>query len=324
MIPRALVTLLLCAGCGNSESAMSTPTPPKGTPTAPAPVLSAFSPLTGGFSQVIAPGEPLLTLGTAATWWENGTPVTAAVSPDGSPRGARWIPGKQALRVGLGTLDLAARAWQPEPGLARFNQPGPRHEVPVKRTAWFADATHVAIVIESRDKLNRASSELVIADATGKVRGRQSLPGLVDSIIASADRVVVDSSNKIHLYDLDAKLIAEPELKASARLVNEGAGMFAIPINGGGVALVRPSDGVVVATWDIDANDAVAIPNGLVVVESDGMVHVGCVHGHDIREVAKLASGVQDPVVQRVGDRIVVAGAGANPVRVAAFASPCR
>ena len=84
-------------------------------PSKPSTILSAFTQLQGGDGQAIVPGGQLVTLGGRATWWEDGKPVWLALPGDVNGHGARWRPDGKALRVGLGTLDLEARAWQPEP-----------------------------------------------------------------------------------------------------------------------------------------------------------------------------------------------------------------
>jgi hypothetical protein len=144
---------------------------------------------------------------------------------------------------------------------------------------------------------------------------------MVTAIAASQDRVLVDASRLVVL-DLDAKVIAEPKL--SALRINEGEGMFAITLTGGtGVALVRPADGSVVATWNLAANDAVPVPHGIVAVGGDGTVHVGCVDGSTVKEVATAPSGADGPIVRLVGSQLVVAGGTVDPIHVAAFTNPC-
>jgi len=77
-----------------------------------------------------------------------------------------------------------------------------------------------------------------------------------------------------------------------------------------------------VATWDGDAHDAVS--HGVVAIDSEGVVRVGCLQGNAIREVAKQASGQRLAILQVVGDRLALIGGGANPVWVGAFSNPCR
>lgn len=310
-----LAALLACASCSNPEPAMSAPSPPP-------PTLSAFTRLQDGRRDAIAPGEPLVTLGSQAVWWEHDAPVTVAIPTDRT-YGTRWlVPGK-TLRVGLGTLDLAARRWSKEPGLSRFtpipvSRPGRGREMfdALQRSAWL-DANHVAMVLR---KPATRGQELVIAAADGKVRGRVGFPGLVTDLVATADRVLVNADG-LQLFDLDAKPIARPKL--TARRLRDGAGMFAVISAPRGVALVRPSDGAVLATWDVAAHDAVPIARGVIAVDDAGTVRVGCVEGAAIREIAHAASGAPSPIVQQVGDRVVVAGGDPNPIRIATLARGC-
>ena len=139
-------------------------------------------------------------------------------------------------------------------------------------------------------------------------------------MVASDDRVLVVASKMVAL-DLDAKVVAEPSL--SVLRVSEGSGMFAATLTARGSPSSVRLDGAVIATWDVPANDAVPVPHGVVAVDFEGNVRVGCVDGGVVREVANVASGARAPIIQRVGDRIVVAGSDANPIRVATFANPC-
>jgi hypothetical protein len=163
----------------------------------------------------------------------------------------------------------------------------------------------------------------VVSAADGRARGRRALEGAA-ALIASGDRLLV-AARKVVVLDLDANVVAEPApLPPSVLRVREGAGMFAALGAAGAVALVRPSDGAVLGTWDVRAIDAVPVPHGVVTVDLQGNVRVGCLEGGAVRQVAEIASGVAGAVIQHVGDRIVLAGASANPVRVATFTNPCR
>jgi len=292
--------------------------------TSPPPnILSAFTPLTGGYSQAIAPGIRIVTLGGAgATWWEGGVPVTVPL-PNLPSDGTQWTANGKALHVGLGTIDLASRTWNPEPSLAHWNMPGPQGDTPVKAVAWFEGADHVALLLESRSGGTRAT-EIVVTSATdGRARGRRVIEG-ASALVATADRLMV-AGQKVVLLDLDANVVAEPAgMPLSVLRVRKGAGTFAALGAAGSVALVRPADGAVLGTWDVRAVDAVPMPGGVVAVAFDGKVNVGCLEGDTVRTVAQVESGVAAPVIQIVGDKVVVAGAGANPVRMATLVDPCR
>jgi hypothetical protein len=290
----------------------------------PPQALSKFTPLRDGFSEAIAPGDRIVTLssGAGATWWDGDTPVTAELPPGTRVAGARWTPDGKALRVGLGTLDVGARAWHAEPTLASWNQPGPRGDLPVREAAWFTDTKHVALLIESRAPDGARSTEIAIVSAAdGRLRGRVAVEG-ASALVATQDRLLVASKKPVVL-DLDAKVIAEPALPPSLTRVREGSGTFAAVGAAGAVALVDPASGAVVATWDANAIDAVPVPRGVVVVDLAGNVRVGCTSGNAIKNVFEIASGVPGAVIQLVGDRIVVAGGGPEPVRAARFTNPC-
>jgi hypothetical protein len=288
--------------------------------------LSDFTSLHGGFSQSIAGGDRLVTLngGAGATWWNGDTPVTAVMPPNTAVDGTRWTSDGASLRVGLGTLDLGTGAWRAEPALEAWNRPGPRGELPVRGVAWFADALHVAMLIESTTDDGKRKTEIAVASiADGRERGRRDIAG-ASALVASGDRVLVLATRPVVL-DIEARVVAEPvPMPLSPSRVREGAGMFAVVGAAGVVALVRPADGAVLTSWDGHAIDAVPVPRGVVAVDLDGNVRVGCLEGSAIRVAAEVASGARGAIIQRVGDRIVLAGGGADPVRVARFTSPCR
>ncbi len=310
---RFIVSLLVSVSC--KQEAMSSPTPK---------TFSAFTPLHDGFSQAIAPGAQLVTLGAGAgaTWWEHDAPVSATLPPNTPVDGTRWTPDGKSLRVGLGTLDLAARKWTADPALASWAALGPNGEVSLKAVAWFADTKHVALLLESRSRDGKRTTEVVIAAADGKARGRRAVDG-ASALVASADRVMV-AATKVVVLDLDAKVVAEPTpMPLSVYRVREGAGMFAAIGAAGAVALVRPSDAAVLASWDGRALDVVPLAHGVVAVDREGKVRVGCLDGNAIRATAEVASDVRGAVIQLIGDRLVLAGAGKDPVRVATFVNPC-
>lgn len=300
---------IAAACCSNREPSMSPP-PPSQT------ILGSFTPLRGGYNQAIAPGGQIVTLlmGGAA-WWEGDVAVTASIPPHVPVGGTRWTADGKSLRVGLGTLDLAARAWRPEPALQRYGQAGPDGASPVRQVAWF-DEAHVAILLEQ---------EVVIAAAAdGRVLGRRAVANAT-AMIAADDRLLVAGSEVV-LLDRAGGVVAKPApVPDSVTRLNHGGGMFAAVGIAGAVALIRASDGAVLATWAERVYDAVPVERGVVVVDGEGTVRVGCLDGAGIRKVAEGSSGAAGHIViQRVGDRIVVAGGTSDPVRVATFANPCQ
>lgn len=289
--------------------------------------ISSFRPLTGGFSQAIAPGGArIVTLqhGAGATWWETDRPVTAALPPGTPVDGARWSTDGQALHVGLGRLDLTARSWQLEASLERWNRSGPRGSSPVKGAAWSADASHVALLFETRAADGARTTEIVVVKAAdGSARARRAIAGAT-KVVASDQHILVAAPTPVVL-DLDGKVVAEPSpLPPSVTRVREGAGMFAALGAAGAVALLRPTDGAVLATWQIKAVDAVPVTGGVVAIDFEGTVRVACLKGGTLQQVAEADSGVKSAVLGNVAGELVVAGAGAAPVRVATFTNPCR
>lgn len=293
------------------------------SPATPPKTLSAFTPLRGGYTVAVPPGSRLVTLGSGATWWEGDSPVTVEL-PNIPVGGSRWTPDGRSLRVGLGAIDLAARVWRAEPALKSWNEPWPDGDRPVQAVAWFANNTHVAMLLESRDRDGKRTREIVVASAAdGLPRGRYAVAqyGTV-TLSASEDRLLV-AAQKAIVIDLDANVVAEPApMPDSVIRANYGEGMFAAVGAAGQVALVRAESGAVIATWDMHANDAVPIPRGVVSIDLEGNVRVGCLEGTAVRTVAEVASGAFGAIIQLVGGRIVVAGA--TGVRVATWNGSCR
>ncbi len=296
--------------------------PPKPvTPDAPSGPFGPFVRLKGGERQEIAPGDRLVTLHAAsATWWDGDVPVSASL-PNIQVRGSQWsADGK--LHVGLGVLDLATKTWTGDARFATFARRGPRGEVPVREVAWFKDTQHAALLIESRDRAGKASTEVVIVAPDGSARGRKAVPQAT-YLVAAADRVLVGGGPSV-LLDLDANVVAELSTPPRSFSAKEGDGTFTILASNHHVVIVRGTDGSVLATWDIDATDAAPIANGVLATDAQGEVSVACLDGSTVRLVAKVASGSPNSLIRRVGDRVVVVGGTSDPVRVASFTNPCK
>jgi hypothetical protein len=316
------------ASC-NTESPMPNRTPPPSPGVSP-PTISAFTTIKGSVGPSIGPGERLIALHPQlVTWWEHEMAVEA-VLPNIPVDGARWLSDGKRLRVGLGTLDLAARKWLPEAGLQHWEHPPDK---PVTAVAWLADDQHVAIEIGppwqpvDRPTVKR-TLELVIANvANGQARSRLALdPGLTAKLAASEDRVII-AGKGTQIVDLDANVIAGPAgLPDSPGEVAFAAGMFAVTGNAGDVTMIRPRDGRVLATWrgDTQAINAVPISNGALSIDIQGVVRVACLEHGTLRTVAQASTDARGESVQLVGDRIVVSGGGPDTFRWATFSNPCR
>ncbi len=286
--------------------------------------LSDFTALRGGFSEAIAPGRKLVTLsrGAGATWWEGEDPVTVPLPPGTPVEGARFSS-EFVLQLGLGALNLAQQAWQPAAALAQWNAAGSRGERPVREVAWSADARHVALLLDGRGASGEVRREVVIVKAVdGQARGRRAVDAAAAALAIEGERVMV-AGQAVVLLDLDGNVVAEPAAPPSVFRVRAGEGMFAVIGAAGQVALVRASDGTVLSTWDVDANDAVPLPRGVAMVDATGNVRVACLDGAGLRQVAEATTGLGNAIVQLVGDQLVVAGASATPVKVAKLAPPC-
>ncbi|MCE9574108.1 MAG: hypothetical protein K8W52_13260 [Deltaproteobacteria bacterium] len=327
---RLFFVALTCASyarCSSPESPMPTRAPPVSSPTpSPPTAFSAFTTLTGGSVMAFPPGDRLVALhARSATWWEGDAAVTALL-PGLAVDGARWSADGR-LWVGLGALDLAARAWTPAPALQIWNQ----RQKPVSAAAGMTD-DRVALVLGPPPQLVdrptvKRTLELVIAARDGKPRTRLALePGMPPALAASADRVLIGGADT-RLVDLDGNPVAGPAgLPESPSRVAFGAGVFAVTGHAGEVTLIRPSDGGVIATWQpaAPAIDAVPIDHGVLAIDRQGTVRVGCVAGAAIRATAEARAGDHGMRIQRVGDRVVISDGSANPVRWATFTNPCR
>lgn len=298
---------------------MTSSPPPKLPPPTTGP-LGPFVQLKGGERQEIAPGGQLVTLHAAsATWWNGDEPVSATL-PNITVRGAQWSSSNQ-LYVGLGALDLPTKTWTSHARFSKYAMRGPRGEVPVREVAWFRDTQHAALLLESRDRTGKVSTEVVIVAPDGSARGRRMIPN-ASYLMASDDRVLV-GGGAVVMLDLDAKVVAEVPTPARSFSAREADGVFAILASNHHVVLVRGVDGSVLATWDIDATDAAPIAHGVIATDTHGEVSVGCLEGGNIRTVAKAASGGPGSAIRQVGDRVVVIGGTSDPVRVATFKNPC-
>jgi sorbitol-specific phosphotransferase system component IIBC len=102
--------------------------------------------------------------------------------------------------------------------------------------------------------------------------------------------------------------------------------MFAVTGHAGEVTLIRASDGHVLATWrgDSPVVDAVPIAHGVLSIDIKGTVRVGCLEHDALRTVAEASASASGVLIQLVGDRVVVSDGGADPIRWATFANPCR
>nr|MBA3460899.1 hypothetical protein [Deltaproteobacteria bacterium] len=124
---------------------MKTPQPTTPT-TKPAP-LGPFRTLKGGGGGALAGGAasaPVLSLHfTGATWWTGDTPTTIGFDNVGFVGGSVWVDDGKRLRVGLGTIDLASKAFAIEAALQPFAPSTKR----LGGVAWFPDGARVALLL---------------------------------------------------------------------------------------------------------------------------------------------------------------------------------
>lgn len=314
---------------------MTTPQqPPSRTKPAPLGPFTTLRGTGGGAAFAAGPASaPIVYLhDTSAIWWIGDTATSIRFEHAGPVHGSVWIDAGKRLRVGLGTIDLVAKTFTIEPALQSFAKEANR----LGGVAWFPDGTRVALLINPSGLLvdrpmpagyDRNKRELVIVSLTGSeppARGAVTVKG-TPVIAASDDRVIV-AGNDTQLFSaraekLDVAFSAPPEY---ASHVSFDAGRFVHVRGNGTITLLEARSGATLATWGGEGiTDAVARGNIVVAVGSDATVHVGCLDGGTVSEVAKASAGTVATLVQIVGDRVVVSADGPDPVRVATLTSPC-
>lgn len=338
-LPRLLraASLSLLASCssGSSDPTMKTPQPTT-SPDKPAP-LGPFRTLKGGGGGALAGGAasaPVLSLHvTGATWWTGDTATTISFDNVGFVGGSVWVDGGKRLRVGLGTIDLASKTFTIEAALQPFATSTKR----LAGVAWFPDGARVALLIDAPalrvdqrppPGYERNKRELVIVSLAGtEPPARRPVTVEGTAVIAAGEDHVLVSGRSTQLFDVHAEPVpvsftSLPEAVARASF---NAGRFVLVGSDGTVALVDARSGATVATWATTGlADAVAAGNTIVAVDREATVHVGCVAGDKVSEVAKASVGSVGLFVQIVGDHVVVEADGADPIRVATLASPCQ
>jgi hypothetical protein len=211
------------------------------------------------------------------------------------------------------------------------------HRPTIAGVAWFLDGTRVAIlrgapelptdrkVPAGYDPNKRELAIVSIAAGGAAPVARALVVAGTPSIAASDDRILVTGATT-QLFDAAGAPIAPPApLPDHATRASYAAGVFVVVGADGTITLVDPKAGAIVTTWAApDTIDAVAIPHGVVALDLHGTVRVGCLASGAIKPVAEASAGAAATRVQVVGDRLVVAADGPDPIRVAAFAPPCR
>ena len=328
-------TILLACANGNSEPSMQNSPPPSST-SAKTPI-GPFTTLRGSAGDELPPGDastPIVALSSAdATWWVGDTATHATLADAGRVTGSRWLEGGKRLRVGLGTLDLDARSFAVEPALRPFV----KDTIRLVGVAWFPDGKRVALLLDPPplrvDKpaphgYDRNTRDLVIVTLVGTappVRRTLTIEG-TPIMTASDDRVIV-AGNQTMLFDANGQPLAWPAaLPAIARRVTFGAGVFVVVGADGTITLLEPRTGSALATWATPAGtlDAVAFPHGVAAIDVHGTVRIGCRAGATITQASEVSAGKAATNIQVLGDRLVVAADGPEPIRVATLTNPCQ
>lgn len=328
--------LLLVASCssGNSDSPMKTPAPT--SPNGGNSPLGAFTTLRGGGATGFVAGSatnPIISLqSTSATWWTADAPTSISFENSGPVDGSVWIDGGKRLRVGLGTLDLAAKSFSIEPALQSFIRERNR----LGAIAWFPDGMRVALLLDTPPlrvdqkpppNYDPSKRELVIASLSGTeppIRRSitvQQTPG----IAAGDDRVVV-TGKTTQLFNargepLDVPFASLPDTVARSSFSD---GRFVLVGADGTITILEARSGATLATWGRSGiRDAVARGNTIVAVDIEANVLVGCIANGTVKTVATARAGTVGGFIQLVGDRVVVSADGPDPVRVAILTTPC-
>lgn len=285
--------------------------------------------LDGGDGEAVAAaGSLIATFGAArATWWAAGPPRTAAL-PDLRVRGARFSQDGRALLVGTGRVDLASGAFAAHPAVAGLVDRGPPGGgLAIQATSWSGDGRHVAVLQGWSGPRTGAvpASRVVVLDVA-----RPDDPAVIPADGATAvriagDRVVIAAEDS-RVFDLaGAQIAALPKGHgAPIRLSGGDAGPVFLVEADFSLRVVDPATGAVRATWPGPVLDAVAVPGGLVAIDLEGRLHAGCLGAGGVAEAGTAETGVRNAQLAATGDgRLVILGAGAEPVHTATFQLRC-
>ncbi len=133
------------------------------------------------------------------------------------------------------------------------------------------------------------------------------------------------SGRSTQLFDVRAEPVAVSftSVPDGVARASSNGGRFVLVGSDGTITLLDARSGTTVATWSkVGIADAVATGNTIVAVDREATVHVRCLAGGKVSEVAKASVGSVGIFVQVVGDHVVVEADGPDPIRVVALASP--
>ena len=292
--------------------------------------LTAFD---GGDGEAIAAaGSHIATLGAAqATWWVGAIPHTVEL-PNIPVRGARWSVDGTAILVGTGIIDVAQESWLPHPAFASLVRRGPPGEgsVVIQAASWSADGRHAAVLLGWSGPRQGGgavpAAQVVVLNLVGGA-ALTTLPADGASGVRIVREWVVIAAPVVRAWTFAGTKVAALPAGRGAPLAlsagDDGEPMLLVDADFS-IRVVDPTTWAARATWAGPFLDAVPVPDGLIAVDLEGVLHAGCLEAGEVREVGTAETGVRGAHLAVTGDgRIVIMGAGAVPVHALPFRLRC-
>ena len=290
--------------------------------------------LDGGESEAVATWrDRIASLGTSeATYWVDGRKAVVDL-PNVPVGGARWSADGTAILAGTGSIDVSRRRWLANAALTDLVRPGPPGAggLAVRSTSWSADGRHVACLLDwAGPRPTDGSAKAVVASVdvsrAPREAARVDVPARDASGVLIVGELVVVAAPEVLVTTFEGEAVARLPATTGEPLWISGGGdgpVFLIDADYS-IRVVDPATWTVAARWDGEFVDAVAVPGGaLIAIGLDGVLHAGRVRGGRIEEIGTAATGIgAAKLAVTSDDRLVICGAGSEPVHTMAFRFP--